>query len=307
MKAHVIILLALAAVAGCGRSGSGDLAERGGAGGEACCGESGASGERHGTRGIVRATGESDDVLFIEHEDIPGVMPSMTMPFVLGDAEAAGRFGPGDAVAFEFAMDERGAVAHGLRSVGVDEVKLPGGSVAPAAASNIPRLKVGDRWPDFELIGEDGRTLTQADFAGRHVVVTFLFVRCPVPNYCPLLTRKFARLQEELRADASLSASVRLLSVSFDPADTPPVLREYAASHGADPSIWRFATGDPAEIDALTRAFAVRIEKDGATIDHGLCTALLSPEGEVLEIWRGNEWKPEDVIDSLRPRPAAAL
>lgn len=268
-----------------------------GAGGSACCEEKPAAG-RYATRGVVRAAGESDAILFIEHENIPGVMPSMTMPFVLGEDGARGKFVPGDAVAFEFVMDERGAVAHALRRIEVGEVDLP--NKPESAGVNVPRLKVGDTWPPFSLVDEQGKPLERGQFEGSHVIVTFIFVRCPVPNYCPLLTQKFSALQESILAEPGLASSTRLLSISFDPFDTPPVLSEYARAQGARPGFWRFATGDEKKIDELTRRFAVRVEKDGVTIDHGLCTALISPEGKVLEIWRGNEWKPAEVIDRLK-------
>lgn len=258
------------------------------------------SSERHATRGIVRASGESDEVLFIEHETIPGVMPSMTMPFVLGDREAWGKFSPGDAVALEFLMDERGAVAFDLRRIEAGDVDLPNKSTPASAGANVPRLKVGDTWPDFSLINERGEALGRKQLQGNHVIVTFIFVRCPVPNFCPLLTQKFTSLQKSILAEPGLAESTRLLSISFDPEDTPPVLHEYARQQGARSGFWHFATGDPEKIDELTRRFAVRVEKNGATIDHTLCTALISPEGEVLEIWRGNEWEPSEVMERLR-------
>jgi len=258
------------------------------------------SAERHPTRGMVRATGESDEVLFIEHEAVPGVMPSMTMPFVLGERKAWGKFSPGDAVALEFLMDERGAVAFNLRRIEASQVDLPQKATGKTSRSNIPRLKVGDTWPGFSLIDEKGEALERAQLDGNHVIVTFIFVRCPIPNFCPLLTQKFTSLQKSILAESGLAESTRLLSISFDPEDTPSVLDEYARQHGARSGFWKFATGDPETIDELTRRFAVRVEKNGATIDHTLCTALISPDGEVLEIWRGNEWKPSEVMDRLR-------
>jgi protein SCO1/2 len=77
-------------------------------------------------------------------------------------------------------------------------------------------------------------------------------------------------------------------------------LKSYAQEQKADPEIWTFATGEPAEIDKLTQSFAVFVQPEGGTISHGLATALIAPDGRVVKIWRGNGWKPSEVIDELR-------
>jgi protein SCO1/2 len=99
------------------------------------------------------------------------------------------------------------------------------------------------------------------------------------------------------------------LSVTIDPAfDTPAVLERYARAIGADPDRWRFATGEPAEVLRVARLFSVYLEQDGALLDHTLATALIGMDGRVVEIWRGNGWKADEVIHRLRqPHPEARL
>jgi protein SCO1/2 len=129
--------------------------------------------------------------------------------------------------------------------------------------------------------------------------VTFIFTRCPVPEYCPAIAGRFREVQRALAKDASL-ADVRLLSVTLDPQhDTPPVLRDYGRAMGADFTRWRFATGTPEQVAALTRVFAVYTQASGGTIDHTLATALIDARGRVVEIWRGHLWETRDVIDVL--------
>jgi protein SCO1/2 len=91
-----------------------------------------------------------------------------------------------------------------------------------------------------------------------------------------------------------------LLSVSFDPEnDTPVVFKKYAQHEGADSGIWTFATGSKLQIDQLTRGFAVIVQPEAGTISHGLATALIDSGGRIVEIWHGNGWKPEEIIEKV--------
>ena len=138
-------------------------------------------------------------------------------------------------------------------------------------------------------------------FRGQPFVLTFVFTRCPVPNFCPRMSNNFEELQAAIKAASGSVAKTRLLSVTLDPDyDTPKVLNDYAAFHHADPKIWSFATGDEKEIDSLTRAFSVYRQNEGGTISHGLATALINPNGTVERIWRGNAWTPAEVIEAVR-------
>lgn len=256
------------------------------------------------TKGMVRAVDEMDGILFIEHEDIPRVMPSMTMPFQLGNVASVTDFPAGTPVELVFQMDGSGVRIIEIARVDAEQIRLPMAKEA-SSGDSVTRLKPGDKVLPFRLIGEDGRALELADFGNRYVLMTFIFVRCPVPDFCPLLTKKFASIQKAVSSDTVLRGQVALLSVSFDEADTPEVLAEYAVANNADPAIWKFATGEPAEIDKLTRAFSVRVEKNGATIDHGLAVGLIDPQGTVVMIWRGNAWEPDDIVSALGQRLAA--
>lgn len=122
-----------------------------------------------------------------------------------------------------------------------------------------------------------------------------------MPNFCPLLSRKFAELQSTIKSASGSSAETRLLSITIDPQfDTPAVLKQYREQEGADPNIWAFATGEPAQIDALTKEFAVYRQTEGGTISHGLTTALISPDGKVARLWRGNGWTVDEVVRAVQ-------
>lgn len=177
---------------------------------------------------------------------------------------------------------------------------------APAlAAKNLAgevtaRLKKRDALPDFSLTTEAGRPFTGADLRGRLTAVTFIFTRCPMPEFCPLTMKRFQQLQRQAAGDRALK-DVRLVSVTLDPAfDTPPVLAAYAKAMGADPDRWTFVTGEREQIARLARAFSIHIEKNGVLLDHTLATAVVDGTGRVVEIWRGNGWDVREIVDVLR-------
>ena len=156
--------------------------------------------------------------------------------------------------------------------------------------------------PAFKLIDQSGHRISLDTFRGQPFVLTFVFTRCAVPNFCPRMSNNFEELQAAIKSGSGALATTRLLSITLDPKyDTPNILSDYAAFHHADPKIWAFATGDEKDVDSLTSAFSVYREREGGTIVHGLATALINSSGEIDRIWRGNAWTPAEVIETIEP------
>jgi protein SCO1/2 len=150
--------------------------------------------------------------------------------------------------------------------------------------------------PPLALINQDGERISLETFRGRPFVLTFIFTRCPIPNFCPRMSNNFAELQRAIRDGNGKLVKARLLSVTLDPAfDTPQILKDYGASLQADPAIWTLATGEESEIDSITGAFSVYRQAESGTLSHGLATALIDESGKIAKIWRGNSWSPEEV------------
>ncbi len=250
--------------------------------------------------GIVREPVTAGQIV-IEHDAIPGFMPAMTMPFYVADESVADGLAPRDRVRFRFVVGERSRADRFEvigRETSANAAAAPDPS--PARVATIRRLKVGDIVPEFALVDHLGRTLTGSEIDGRLTVVTFIFTRCPVPEFCPAMTFRFAELQERILENETLRERARLLGVTLDPEfDRPEILRDYAEATGVDPDVWRLATGEPAEVRAFVKAFSVHAEARSGTLDHTLCTALIGPDRRVLEIWRGNAWKTSEVFAAL--------
>ena len=155
--------------------------------------------------------------------------------------------------------------------------------------------------PAFQLRDEVGKPVSLETFRGHPFVVTFIFTRCPIPNFCPRMSQNFSELQKAIQASSDVLAATRLLSISFDPEfDTPEILKQYAERAGANPAIWSFATGEPAGIQSLTKAFSILVQPESGTISHSLATALVDRQGKIVKIWRGNAWTPSEVLSELK-------
>jgi len=258
--------------------------------------------DHYDTRGVVRGFSPDRSTIEIQHENIPGFMPSMTMPFVARDPKQIADLKTGDAISFRMAVTQKDFWIENVKRIRREEVDV----VEPKQRSSVSterdaRLKEGDEMPGFSLANQNGERVSLDTFHGQPFVLTFVFTRCPVPNFCPRMSNNFEDLQTAIKADTSRLANTRLLSVTLDPDyDTPKILSEYAAFHHADPKIWTFATGDGKEIDSLTRGFSVYRRNEGGTISHGLATVLINRDGRIERIWRGNVWTPAEVTEAIQ-------
>ena len=225
----------------------------------------------------------------------------MTMPFAARDRNAIAGLRTGDAISFRIDVTDKDFWIADVKKIALEDVRLAKPTPASQPSRDLSnRLREGDVMPVFALTNEAGKPVNVETFRGRPWVLTFVFTRCPMPNFCPRMSKNFSELQNTIRAANGPVAQTRLLSITIDPQfDTPAVLKEYGQHEGADPKVWSFATGAPAEIDALAQSFAVYRQNEGGTINHGLTTALIDHEGKIVKIWRGNGWTPREVVEAL--------
>ena len=260
--------------------------------------------DHYDTRGVVRGFSPDQSTIEIQHENIPGFMPSMTMPFLARNPKEVAGLKIGDAIAFRMAVTPKDFWIENVKKIRREAVNIaePKQTSSVSAERNT-RLKEGDGMPPFSLTNQNGERISLDTFRGQPFVLTFVFTRCPVPNFCPRMSNNFEELQTAITTGNGTLAKTRLLSVTLDPGyDTPKVLRDYAAFHHADSKIWAFATGDEKEIDSLTGAFAVYRQNEGGTISHGLATALINRDGVIERIWRGNAWTPAEVTAAIQAK-----
>ena len=258
------------------------------------------------TRGVVRGFAPDRKVVDVEHENIEGFMPSMTMPFSVRDPKQIADMRIGDAISFELTVTTRDSWIDKIKKIDLAQVRLPTRATAPEAQSTTdtsPRLREGDSMPSFHLVDQEGKQLDTDKFRGNPLVLTFIFTRCPIPNFCPLMTNNFNQLQQAIKNGSGRLAQTKLLSISFDPDfDTPTILKEYGAHQQADHKIWTFASGDKPQSNKITEAFSVYAKKESGTISHGLATALVAEDGKIERIWRGNGWTVPEVVSAIEEK-----
>jgi protein SCO1/2 len=249
---------------------------------------------------------ETNEVL-VKHDDIPGFMPAMTMPYTVNDPAIIKDRAAGDLITATLVVGAERAHLSAITKTGAAPLPEDARTDIPPAA-NVHLLKPGDTVPETTLTGQDGRPFTLKDFGTAAVAVTFIYTRCPLPQFCPLLDRRFAEAQKLIVANPALAERVRLLSISFDPAfDRSDVLRQHAAKLGANPKLWLFATADAPVVDRLAAEFGVNVirEKDG-TITHNLRTAIVDPAGRIVTILDNNAWTAAELVSALENAVTAA-
>ena len=263
-------------------------------------GESQSQVRRYHLKGAVVQVDKSQQHLVIDHEEIPGFMGAMTMPYPVADARTLEQVSAGDHITADVVVSE-----NQIRLENVVVVKKSDGKNAPPGAGLQPSEQ-GGLVPDFSLVNEYGKRIRLQQYRGKSVLLTFIYTRCPLPDYCPLMTHNFAEIEKALMNSPELYAKTHLLSISFDSLhDTPPVLRNYAKAFVTDRGTrtfehWEFATVPAAEKNAVTKFFDVFVTEEQGQITHSLSTAILSPDGLVYKSYNGNDWRPADVLADLR-------
>ncbi len=261
-----------------------------------------ACGEKSDTRrydltGRVVSVNAEDRRLVVDHEDVPGFMPAMTMPFSVRDESILQTVSSGDKI-------QAILVVRGDRSW-LEQLVVTGKG-EPVEAPPIPNEpNPGDPVPDLTLVNQDGKPIHLGQYQGKALLVTFIYTRCPLPEFCPRMTGHFEKLEQALREDSALYDRTHLLTVSFDyDYDSPDVLKAYAAAriagHTGSFDHWEFAAGSKEEVVAVTRFFGLTFWPEEDQIVHSLRTAIVGPDGNLYKLYRGNEWEPEDILDDLK-------
>ena len=260
--------------------------------------------ERHFVRGQVLSVNAASQSVLLAHEAIPGFMPAMTMEYRVADPAALGELHPGDRIGADLLSDKDVAGSKNLRLVSVDVLAQARPDYKPAVQYHVPAK--GDAVPDFRLLNQSGKTIDLAQFKGRVLLLTFIYTRCPLADYCPRMSRNFAEMDRRLKADPVLYAKTHLLSVSFDPGyDTPQVLRSYGGAYTGQYSNetfhhWDFAAPSETELPKMEQWFDVGVTPAGKTLQHSLATVLVGTDGKVLAFYPTNDWTVDEALKAVR-------
>ena len=262
-----------------------------------------ADAKRYPLKGTVVSVDKANKKAEIKHDEIPGYMEAMTMNFPIRADWVWEDLTPGAEIRAELVVDNDG---YWLENIGIVAAPNPN---QPAPPVDERFAQIGKEVPNFTLTNQDGKRVSLKDFRGKALAVTFIYVRCPLADYCIAMSKNFSDLANQLQ-DSDLKDKVRLLTISFDPEhDTPEKLKQYGIgylgkdSKAADFTTWQLAVGSDKEVRQIADFFGLRYEtdqNDKTQINHSLRTAVISPEGKVTKILPGNDWIPNDLLRELK-------
>ena len=253
----------------------------------------------------------TDGHLTVDAGAIPGYMEAMTMSYKLVDPTVASELHVGDIITANVLVEEDAA---GPLSPKLDKIVIVGQAkpdTKPPVQYHVPTH--GDAVPDFKLVNQSGKTIHLAQFRGKAVLLTFIFTRCSMADFCPKMSSNFAEIDKELAKDKSIYGRTHLLSVSFDPEyDTPKVLRSYGGAHTGrftdeDFLHWDFAAPSMTDLAKLEQWFDVGVtgsSADATSVQHSLSTVLIGKDGKVIAWYPTNDWKVADVLAEVQKAAA---
>jgi protein SCO1 len=250
--------------------------------------------------GLVREIKMDRRTAVIQHEEVTGYMPAMTMPFKAKNTNEINTLQPGDQISFRLVVTpEEGWIEQVRKLRGAPANTLPAvGSFR--RVREVDPLKVGDLMPDYSFTNELGEAVSLSGFKGKALALTFIFTRCPFPDFCPRMSSNFSEACKKLSERPDSPSNWHLLSISFDPAfDTPTMLRALAKRYHYDPKQWNFVTGALIDIDAITEQVGLSFSREGQSFNHNLRTVVIDARGRVQKVFVGNEWKSDELVAEL--------
>ena len=254
-------------------------------------------------RGKVVAT--SNGRVTLDGENVPGFMEAMTMDYKLKDPSVASELHPGDRITATILADKVGDDYTNVQLDNIVVIAQARPDYKPAVFYHVPTP--GDAVPDFHLLNQSDRTIHLGQFKDKIVLLTFIYTRCQLADFCPRMSRNFADIDKALAADPSLYQKTHLISVSFDPAyDTPTVLRSYGGAYTGNYTNekflhWDFAAPTEKDLPAVIQFFNVGVTPgDNKSLTHSLSTVLIGKDGKIIAWYPDNDWKPEDVVATIR-------
>jgi protein SCO1/2 len=248
--------------------------------------------------GRVVAVDAAAHTITLDHHEVAGYMKAMTMPFEVHDAWVFNVVHPGDTVQATLVVSDD---AH-LENISVTEAR---GAADLSSTSPMHLPQKGEEVPNFHFVNHEGREIELAQFRGEPLLVTFVYTRCPLPNYCIRMSNNLAEIERSLQKSSPAAfAKLQMLSISIDPEfDDPKVLRSYGKNYAGavDPDLkhWSFATGKPKDIRKAAQYFGLSYETRTGQIIHDLRTALLDGDGRIADVYSGNQWQPADVAGQI--------
>jgi len=266
--------------------------------------------------GLVLEVDKAHQTITISHGSIPGFMDAMVMPFHVKDLKAFDQVRPAMLVDFKLFVTKTSSYISDVRERKFESIEADPDQARrlkvldkalQAKSGAAPPIQPGQVVSDFRLTDQNRHPLALSQFDGKVVAITFIYTRCPLPDYCFRLTNNFGRLQKRFKE--RMGRDLILLSITFDPTnDTPEVLAKYADVWRADPKGWSFLTGSLADLKQVCGRFGMNFWQDEGVLTHSLHTVVLDRQRRLVANLEGNQFTANqlgDLVATLLARPSA--
>lgn len=267
--------------------------------------------KRFRMKGEVLSVDKANKKASIKHEAIEGYMEAMTMDFPIREDWVWGDLTAGSDIHAELVVDDANG-KYWLEKIAIVAAPNPNKPMPPIDEKFV---QIGSDLKDFDLVNQDGKNISAKDYKGKALAITFIYSRCPLPEFCILMSKNFSDLANQLNTNVELKEKIRLLSISFDPAtDTPEKLKLYGQGYlgkNAKPdfTVWQLATGKDGEVKRIADSFGLRYEVDAndkTQFNHSLRTIVVSPDGKITKIFPGSDWTSGQLLSELEKTLIAA-
>ena len=256
----------------------------------------GCSKKSYPVRGTILDVRKESNEFLIHHDEIPGFMMAMTMPFKLADSLDINRFGVGDSLRFRLEMEKNKAYAVNFQLLG--KGTLP--ETDDMWDDEYPPLEIGQIFTNVTFLDLDSNDVSLSDSDGKFRLISYIFTRCPMPNMCPAVVIKNQYLAQIFKADPNME----FVLVSFDYTfDTPTILKNYYGGIlESNPNLSVLSsTGHLNDIFSLAgQSYVSFWGVDENDIGHTLRSVLIDPERRLMKVFEGTDWRPEAAERDIR-------
>jgi len=252
-------------------------------------------------QGVVEEVESNGQILVIKHNAISGYMDAMTMPFKVAGPSVLTELHPGDEVSFQLHVN--------ATESWVDQIVKTGTTAPPKQtkpADYEPAVIVNTTAANpllfYKFTNELGQAVSLSEFHGQALAITFFYTRCPLPDYCPRLSKNFEEASQKLAGMPDAPTNWHFLSISFDPkSDSPSVLKAYGEMYQYNPAHWSFLTGPPDKISELADVSGVVFQRDGVLLNHNLRTLIVDANSHLQTVFQiGGDLSDAIVVEMLK-------
>ncbi len=240
-------------------------------------------------RGTVQEVNLDQQTLVIQHQEIPGYMKAMTMPFRVRNTNLLSGIEPGHEINFLLKVTPSNGWIERITITGarIDEMRVLHRSFTALNTNSAVKLNLVDALSAYKFTNEFGQPVHLNTYKGQAIGLTFFFTSCPFPEFCPRLMRDFSEASHAIQKDSNSPTNWHLFALTIDPeVDTPGVLHKCGKTYGYDPEHWSFLSTDLEALGEITKNFGFQLKREGKVINHSFYTAVINPEGDLRNFWR---------------------